>query len=323
MKTLGLLALVAMYFCCPLVVPNVALADQEPKQVVPGRQWLPIGALRRQQSVTPLLNVQPNANYIMGSVTQPSLTVVWPNGTTAPATFADLNSGVDSDMYELSMDDAAKLNIPILTLDASASAVQRILILDHIAYKNVTMSDGSQARVGAGIRWIMELATTSANANLSFPAVAAQAQLNVATAKVLIEQIGMNDAQITQDLEVPTEVDVDNYVKMSDGFNEAITALAPTTPVQPVVVQLYSDVSAPDDSQYHLACLQAFALACVANGKTINTAQHDCPYQDAQSQSSVSDVYRSKFGITDPNQHPSAIDVDVAKSLIGSLNVKT
>src|SRR5579862_2014903 len=98
--------------------PHAPISDQIAKPLAGTKQWVPV-------HIDPVPTV--SKNFSTGRVTPPTPTVVWPNGIAPPATFGDLNDEVDTNMYELTMDEAAKLNVPTLQLGASQSLARRVL----------------------------------------------------------------------------------------------------------------------------------------------------------------------------------------------------
>jgi hypothetical protein len=242
--------------------------------------------------------------------------------TPLPTTWGDLTSGTSNELQVLTVQQAAQFNIPVLMTNVDNKYVRKILIKSFIAYKEYPATNGGRIRMGAGVRWIMDVATLDANAQLSFPALAAQAQLNMAFAMVKIVTPGINNDAISNAANVPSDLNVENYFKMAQGFDKCISLIKSDLQIDPQVVETLAEVKSETDADYTKALLMSWTLARIAEKKKLREAQDGCPISDANAKSVIADIYRQRCNITGLEERPNDVQSAQAKALLKGMKVK-
>jgi hypothetical protein len=310
------------------VVPTWAQETTEVAKPLPtGQTWVPFGG--RKTALSPTGTAPYNFLDVRSRVLElSSLTrATDPNAIrtatpSLPTTFGGLNDGTNRELNVLTLEEAARFNIPVILTQADARYTRKILVKNFVAYKRIE-ANGQQVRVGAGIRWIMDVATLNANVELSFPVIAAQAQLGVATAKIRIDTPGINNDAINAALNLPTEVNVENYFKMTEGFDTAKNLITQQTPVSPEVIEIFTENTATSEGDFRKALLMSWALFSIAKERTLGEAQDSCPIADDAAKSTIGDIYRERTGIfpNDTTKRPNATQKEQAKALLSGIKL--
>jgi hypothetical protein len=159
------------------------------------------------------------------------------------------------------------------------------------------------------------------NTKFSFPILAAQAQLGTARASVKIYTIGINNDEINAAANVPTELNVENYFKMVQGFDKATGLIKGNLQVDPQIVEIITEVKDPTDEEYTKALLLSWTLARISDKKSLKDAQDSSPISDASAKTVIADIYRLRTGITDPLGKPNDVHAAMAKQLLRGMKI--
>jgi len=295
--------------------------EEVAKPLPRGRTFVPYG-VGEAPTTTGKTSSPKTINSQTQTLTTDNSTSILDTPTATPVTFSSLTAGVNNELQVLSVQEAAQFQIPALLSNVDAKSTRKILVKNFIAYNETTATNGDRIHTGAGIRWVMDVATSDATAKLSFPVLAAQAQLGTARASVKIYTIGINNDEINAAANVPTELNVENYFKMVQGFDKAVSLIKGTLQVSPQVVEIISEVKDGTDADYTKSILQSWTLARIAEKKSVKDAQDSCPISDAAAKSTIAEIYRLRTGITDPLAHPTEVDAARAKQLLSGIKVK-
>jgi len=236
--------------------------------------------------------------------------------------WGDLTSGFNTELQILTVQEAAQCNIPVLLTRVDGKYTRKILVKNHIAFKEYPGANGSRIHIGGGLRWIMDVATIDANAHMSFPALAAQAQLGFAYAKVKIEAIGIINDDIRRAVSnIPDDLNVENYVQMSQSFDKGISLINSELAIDPRVVEVLTVVTPTADADYKKALTMSWAVARISEGKSLGEAQNGCPYSDTMAKSIVEDIYRQRCNIMSLMDRPNSVQIEQAKLVLGRMRI--
>ena len=227
------------------------------------------------------------ASLPMGAMTQvyanrdevsaKALSLVAAPDNAVPQTIGELTSGIETGTYMYTADEAANLQIPVAgTLQGGGD--QRIFVKNFIVYKECTADNGDKVDYGIGIRWTVNVSSITAKLGLTFPAIAANAQVNGMQAQVHFAVVGTGLSSLWEPANVPMEMNVQNYVVMQRSFDKCVEILsklahdAPGTAISPAVVARIRPTSAVDRINAQATIM---SLRDIAAGKTLALALAD------------------------------------------------
>lgn len=184
---------------------------------------------------------------------------------------------INTETTNYSLDEALAFGLPVGQADGKLS--RRIFVQNFVQYKEIKEGDET-VWYGVGIRWIVNAKTLDANAKLnnSIPFLAASAEVRSVEASSRFQVIGLTSAEITNAVEIPMDLNVDSYVKLFAAFQKLKGLMNnPNTVVAPQIIARLVDVKPNSTKTYTDALTIGWALARLADGKTLQEAQDNYP----------------------------------------------
>lgn len=328
------------------------VVDLSVKNIGKGTVWMPVGHDPKKSKSVPIVatKIGPSASIEFLKTPVKKVTVKeraaapeavpseadvlsWPparvlkyltdSGELLPTKYGDLTGGYDTNLYILNRDQAAKLSIPLPTFSGSIGVdeMQKVLVKTNIRYKLFTIGS-VEIRVGAGLRWITDVVVKKGTANLNFAFLAASAELKQATARVLMKATGITTKAILDNLNVPSDLNVENYVKMTLSYDKAVSLLADEMPIDAQVVGVQGSTSLAIDDETRIAMLVSWAIKSISERRTLKNAMDNCPFKDTASLDVIADYYNRRLGTIDPIAQPPDWQASKAKDLMAGFKDK-
>ena len=224
------------------------------------------------------------------------------NPADIPQTIDELGE-LESYTYDLTVTAAGKLNIPVVG-SVSGGTERRVVVFEWAQFKK--LFDGEvEYRYGFLIRFCLTVSKWNANAKLTLPFLAAEAEIGEIRAAWLMQVRGLAGTPISSVILPPQDLKVETFVIAKQSLDAAIKAIRdPGTKFVPGTLLSKIDPTTPE-TIYSNAAVRAFAVSSIRRGRTRASAESRLGSTDPISNDLITEVYDS-FGIIAPDTVPDA-----------------
>ncbi|MCE1242099.1 hypothetical protein [Oryzomicrobium sp.] len=260
-----------------------------------------------------------SADVRLLSTLTPDKAAVFPECSPVPTT-NDVSGSFDYKRVLLASSAAVKLGVPVANVTATGN--QMVLVQDYSRTKECLATD-SQTRLlyGQTIRTVITIANFDSQANLSLPAIAANATIGGKSNSVQVQIFGFSNPQI------PTliagisgkELNVETYGEFAKIHSDLIklTADAATTPS----MARLGIVASEEQDNLRSNVASAFALQQIKDGRSCNDAKAKYKQSSDPSISAIDQTYGLVIGGCS-SAVPSSQQKDKASDYLKGIQVK-
>lgn len=265
---------------CMAIAPNLSFAQTK---------FLPVDPTASSTSAKPnassanivvknkgALSLLAEVKGIAGPVDKPA---IFPECTSVP-TVTDLPTGFTAQQVVMSRNAALKLGLPVG--NGSLIANQMVLVQDYSRSKECLATDGkSRLLYGQTIRTVITISNMETQANLSLPAVAANATIAGKSNSVKIDVLGFNNSKMTEAASkiFGKELNVESFGLFS-GIQAELVGLI-VAPETSSSVERLGVVTADSPNSFGESVATAYALQLIKDGKSCTQAKSS--YKDGKS----------------------------------------
>lgn len=223
------------------------------------------------------------------------------------------------DQHRLESDVAAKLGFGIASTEAGVRT--RTLVAEFSRTK--TVGEGRrQARWGVAARLVVTVIGVKADANLTLPFVAAEAQFNRVEASASLKVEGYAGDDLGEVLPAFSAFDVETYVKLLDALTTLKGMIAKDPgKISPTRLWVWAEEREGADTKLSRAVAVAWALTRMGEGDRLERALADYRDQDDPvARDAIEDTYRDLN--VSPEQDPGDAVRERARVLLDRYQLK-
>lgn len=248
------------------------------------------------------------------------LTAIAPfDNTTVPKTLDDLKV-IEVLTYDLSVSEAASLNIPIIG-EVSGGFARRVVTQEYRHYAEVPGLNGETILYGYAIRICVTSSTTNIKAKTSLAFLAAEAQLQTTEARFAFQVVGLAGQKVEDNVLPPQEFNVENYFKALESVRALLVVRRDTTTrftPHILATRFPGDIN---ERVLLTSTARAYALTQMLNGRRLEQALDGSPSAKDIFKGAITDTYLRVTGSADPSSTANDEGRKVAKRMLAGLRV--
>ncbi|MBO9714417.1 hypothetical protein [Sphingomonas sp.] len=241
--------------------------------------------------------------------------------TPAPApTLAELGE-LSSSSYDLSVNQAGQLGIPVIG-SVSGGASRRVVVLEWSRFKEFPEADGGIARYGFTVRFCLTVNKWNADLKVSLPFLSAQAELGNIQATWKMEVRGLAGPKINAAVILPQPLSVETFVIARQSLETIVAAI--NDPTTSYIPGLMISRTPPDTGEQKLrkSAVEAYALYAIYKGRPELRAESDLPSKQPGDEDILRGVYE-QLGVETTGETPAQSIRETAKRILNGLSVGT
>lgn len=225
--------------------------------------------------------------------------------------------------YDVSIETALKLNIPVM--EKSGSASSRILVLERMAYTRLPIETndpkmkGAIGRYGYVLRMIVSVKRAAVNVKMSIATVAAHAQINALEASWQLQVIGVAGEKIDKLILSPSELDAKTLVVAQQSL-EKLTEAVRTATFLPQEIGLELPRT---DTDFDASVGAVFAIARAHKGVVRKEALKEVDKAPDEFKAAVKNAYIDLTGVDDEASPISAKVFDKIDAMLKEYQLKS
>ena len=230
-------------------------------------------------------------------------------------------SNIETRAYDLSLTRAGQLNIPAFG-SVSGGYQRRVVVLERVAYKELQDEQGVKYQYGYAIRLCITTSDWNASSQVSFPFLAASAELGRIQAKWVMQVRGLAGEKIDTAILPPTELSVENFVVAKQSLHELGEAVRDPSTVFTAALVATVHPTDPIERDYRIATAKSYALSQIGERERLADATERLESDRTEVNDAIAQVYEQFVGITDPMARPSQEMQRKARELLGRLRTQ-
>jgi hypothetical protein len=219
--------------------------------------------------------------------------------------------------YELSVEAAGKLNIPIVG-SVSGGASRRVVVYEWTRFKEIEDELGGIDRWGFAVRFCVTVSKMNADTSLALPFIAAEAQLGRLEASWTMQVRGLQGPKIDGAVLPPKSLDVETFVLARQSLADIIGALSDSkTKITPLYLLRINPPQQADE--YAKMAKKTYIVAALASERNSNWVAEKLGMSVSASEL-INQVY-TDFD-AEIGQRPNSVAVAKARRALDGIQVK-
>lgn len=219
--------------------------------------------------------------------------------------------------YDLSVEAAGKLNIPIVG-SVNGGTARRVVVYEWTRFTEYEDEDGGIDRWGFAIRFCVTVNKITAETSLKLPFLAAEAQLGRIEASWTMQVRGLQGPKIDSSILPPKSLDVETFVLARQSLKDVVSALSDTkTKITPLYLLR---INPPlEEDEYTTQAKSTYVVAALAKARNSNWV-----IQKLGSTTSVTALVTQIYTDFDAElgQRPNTVSVAKARRALDGVQVK-
>ncbi|WP_206741196.1 hypothetical protein [Hyphomonas atlantica] len=221
--------------------------------------------------------------------------------------------------YELSIEAAAKLKIPVIG-SVSGGAARRVVVYEWTRFKEIEDDGGGFDRWGYAIRFCVTVSKINADTSIALPFIAAEAQLGRLEASWTMQVRGLQGPKIDGAVLPPESLDVETFFLARQSLTDVVAALSDSkTKITPVYLLRKNPPT--DADEYSIITKKTFIVAALANERNSNWVFHKL---GGSSNSNISELIEQVYADfeAEMGQRPNSVAVAKAKRALDGIQLR-